>query len=408
MINILIVDDDANKTGKIKRVINEFSEIDDKHIHTEPDLIGARRSLLDNQFDLMVLDLYLPDRFGDDAIKNGGLDLIYEISAQQKLKKPFHIIGLTAYGDLLEKYSEKFHEHLWLLIIYEQDNVEWEKQLSRKIRYLIDSKKSLETNKIEYDYDLCIITALPVTEMQSILDLDAGWQKLVYPDDPTIYYQGVFKNNETRLRTVAASTPQMGMVASSVLSTKMIIRFRPVFIAITGIAAGIEGKGNYGDILISDQTWDYGNGKINTEENGKPIFLPDPQNIHLDSSLKEKFFEAQRERKYVNEIRDKWLGNKPNTPLETFIGPFASGSFVVNHESVFELIEGQSRKIIGIDMETYGVFFAAANCGEPRPVPISVKSISDFGVRKTDDYHNYAAYTSAQYLYRFALDELKK
>jgi len=38
---------------------------------------------------------------------------------------------------------------------------------------------------------------------------------------------------------------------------------------------------------------------------------------------------------------------------------------------------------------------------------MSIKAICDFGdERKSDDYLRYAAFTSAQYLYHFALGEL--
>lgn len=407
MIKILVVDDDAHKIGKIKSVINCFPEISAESIDTQSDIVNARRSLSDKQYDLMILDLNLPERFGDDAQKHGGWDLIYEIKVSNKFYKPFHIIGLTGYQELREEYSDRFEDELWFLIEYEPDKTSWSNQLSNRIKYLIDSKKNLASSvRAKYDYDLGIVVALSTIEMDSLLRIEANWSKVELPDDSTVYHQGIFENGQKRLRIVAASAPQMGMIASSVLSTKLISRFRPRFIAIIGIAAGFRGVGNYGDILIADQTWDYGNGKISTEEDGQPVFLPDPKNIALDAKLKERFLEAQRERKYLESIKNGWPGPKPECELKIIVGPFASGSFVANHVTVLELIQSHSRKLIGIDMEAYGVFFAANNCCEPRPTPISIKSVADFGANKNNDYQHYAAYTSAQYLYNFAIDEL--
>ena len=70
-------------------------------------------------------------------------------------------------------------------------------------------------------------------------------------------------------------------------------------------------------------------------------------------------------------------------------------------------IKKHSRKLIGLDMETYAVFFAGENCSKPRPSVFAVKSVSDFAdKRKSDDFQEYAAFTSAQYIWRFALDTI--
>jgi len=58
-------------------------------------------------------------------------------------------------------------------------------------------------------------------------------------------------------------------------------------------------------------------------------------------------------------------------------------------------------------METYGVFMACRVSTSPQPIPISAKSVCDFGIHpKTDEYQRYAAYTSANFIYEFALDQL--
>ena len=58
-------------------------------------------------------------------------------------------------------------------------------------------------------------------------------------------------------------------------------------------------------------------------------------------------------------------------------------------------------------MESYGVFYSANYGVHPKPKPISIKSVCDFGDRKkADNYQNYAAYTSARFMYDFVLNEL--
>lgn len=80
---------------------------------------------------------------------------------------------------------------------------------------------------------------------------------------------------------------------------------------------------------------------------------------------------------------------------------------LANNKLIDDQIKQHHRKLIGIDMETYGVYYTSIHCSKPRPVAISIKSISDFGDSKKDDSHKeYAAYTSANFFYNFVLEEL--
>lgn len=60
--------------------------------------------------------------------------------------------------------------------------------------------------------------------------------------------------------------------------------------------------------------------------------------------------------------------------------------------------------MVGLDMESYSVYYVAKNISEPRPTPIVVKSICDFANEGKDDKHqNFASFTSAQYV-RYLLE----
>jgi len=408
MINILIVDDSPEKIKCVVDSLNCNPELGDENICTCSDLVSARRELAQRRFDLLILDLNLPERFGDNPKKFSGLEFLYECKKSERLCKPYHIIGLTQYEELIEEYKQQFDDELWALIHYSVRNNTWKDPLNNKVSYLIESKKELSLQEItKYDYDLAIITALHDPELLMITHIDANWKKIELPNDPTPYYVGAFANSSKRLKVVAASANQMGMTASSVLSTKMIENFRPKYLAMTGIAAGLQGKTNYGDIIACDLSWDYGSGKISCNEKGKVMFAPDPRSIPLDPEIKEKLLSVQLEGRYVDQIKRQFIGNKPDTSLKLTIGPMASGAAVVENEELIDVIKSQQRKLVGIEMESYGVFYAACNSRKPQPKCIVVKSVCDFAdENKNDDFQTYAAFTSAQFLYEFSLDFL--
>ena len=86
----------------------------------------------------------------------------------------------------------------------------------------------------------------------------------------------------------------------------------------------------------------------------------------------------------------------PENVLRMRIGPIASGAAVLADPEVASSVIDQHRKLLGIEMESYGVMLAAQESSLPVPKAFSLKSVSDFGEPdKNDDHHQYACYTSA-------------
>jgi nucleoside phosphorylase len=410
MIQILIIDDNPQKTENVKKTLCEVPEIQSNNVDVAEDLISARDIIRGKQYDLLILDLKIPNRKGDDPNGGGGIDFIKELNRSQTLLRPFHILGLTEYEDAALLANPIFDHELWRIILYDPSSVNWKLQLQAKVKYLVKSKMDLSSpSNVPYLYDIAILCALPRVELKSILTLPAKWSEENYPNDSTIYNTGVFKDKDDGdgISVVAASMPQMGMTAAAVLAMKLINRFRPRYLAITGIAAGVEGSdAQLGDIVVADSSWDYESGKHKLTDAG-PVFSPDPQSLPLQLDLKEKLLRTQSKGEFIHEIVQMWPGAKPKSTPQMFVGPFASGAAVVQNPDVIKAIQSHSRKVIGIDMETYGVFYAAENCTKPRPIAISVKAISDFAnPQKSDDFQAYAAFVSANYLYRLTMNVL--
>jgi nucleoside phosphorylase len=336
MIKIIIVDDNPIKTNAILSQIKNYPDIKEDNLETCPDLISAKRLIKKNQYDLMILDLQLPMRFGEQPKSDAGATFLEEISSSVVYKKPLHIIGMTSHEELKTQFTDKFD--IWALIQYNETSTEWKEKLNGKLSYLIQTKLEDEQQPESYEYDIAILTALATPELRAVLDLDANWVEAPVKDDQTTkYYKGVIRNGKRSLRVVAAAAPQMGMSAAAVLSTKLIYKFKPMYIVMLGIAAGIRGKGNYGDILVVEQSWDYGSGKNKYDENKKKsIFEPDPRPISLDPDIQSKFLNAIATKKYLSEIQDSWRGIEITTKLQAIIGPVASGSAVLENINLIE------------------------------------------------------------------------
>lgn len=101
----------------------------------------------------------------------------------------------------------------------------------------------------------------------------------------------------------------------------------------------------------------------------------------------------------LREIKDSFKqGDAPGTELQLLIGPVVSGASVVTDpEIVKDVLENQHREVLAIEMEIYGMYYAASWAINPRPKFIALKAVSDFAdSNKGDKYHKYASYTSAK------------
>ena len=156
---ILIVDDSSIKVSKIKTVIDE-TNVDAFYLVAQNKAEAMAVILENHSVDLMILDLNIPNRDGEDAKRLGGLSLLHELNKRAELSKPKYIIGLTAYKDIKEEVEEKFAKNGWLLITYDPTSSAWEETIRNKVLYIESNNKSnalRSINALEYKSELALI-----------------------------------------------------------------------------------------------------------------------------------------------------------------------------------------------------------------------------------------------------------
>ncbi|KPY27831.1 phosphorylase family protein [Pseudomonas syringae] len=348
----------------------------------------------------MILDISIPLTSDLDPSPEGGVLLLDEILARDIYNRPREVIGLTAFQAVKTTSDAKFNSELWTVLHYTPGNDEWLQQIQRKVKHIIANKSSSSTDAV-LSADICIITALYRPELTAVLNLPWDWEVLSVERDPTEYHCGSFSGKDQRLTAVAACASRMGMPAAAVLAMKMITTFKPKYLVMTGITAGVAGKVELGDIIVADPSWDYGSGKRTSGEEGA-IFESAPHQLGLDPLIRGKLQRFSRDMQQLNNIRLGWPVQTP--PLLTLhIGPLASGASVLEDPDITESIQGQHRKLLGVEMEAYGVFAAANEAPYPQPIVLALKSVCDFAnADKSDGYQDYASYTSAKAFQLFA------
>lgn len=396
MIKILVVEDNLEKLRNVVNCLQQVPGCELEQIDTAHDALEAKRLLRTTKYDLLILDIALPERADTLPSPDGGIALLQEVLDRPVYHAPREVVGLTAFPEVRETAGPRFAEDLWLVVQYDPSSEAWSDQLQRKVRHIQLAQKS--GVELTYESELCIVTALPNPEFSSVKRLPWNWRRIEVPNDGSAYYEGEFTKEGTKRRLISSIAPRMGMTATSVLATKMIFNFRPKFIAMVGIAAGIRGTCELGDIIAADPGWDWGSGKLYMES-GSSAFASAPHQIGLNSFIRGKLSAMATDQSLIDGIRNEWSGPKPNTILRMHIGPMASGAAVLANTSATSSLKQQHRKIIAVEMETYGLLAAADEAPLPQPKAFVLKSICDFAdEEKTDHFQEYAAFTSASAL----------
>lgn len=401
MLRILIIDDAPSKVKAITDLLSEMRDINMNLVDSAVSVQDAEEKFSKVQYDLVILDLYLPLRHGMEPSPDNAIALLNDLSKEEELMMPYNIVGITRWKDADPKYKAIFDEFLLAYILYEECSDDWKLKLCNKIDFLRKAQKNL-MNQEFYDYDVAIINALQ-TENKHVKRAfeNDGWEELKVPaDHSTIYYRKQICNKDKTYRIVTCSSLQMASTASAVLATKVIYNFRPKLLIMTGIAAAVNrDEVNLGDILVASKVWDGASGKIKTDNEGDDVFYPDFHEIPIDPDIHALVQKMADNRGLLDSIEAKYEGHKPAYKLNVRIGPIASVPAVLSSQGEVKKIEIHCRKLLGIEMEGYGVFYAAQNSAHPKPqYTILIKSASDFAdPQKSDDFQDYCMYTSANF-----------
>lgn len=278
-------------------------------------------------------------------------------------------------------------------------------KMSKRIKELDEENKQLKRNATIrrpisniFNYDIAVICALK-EEIENIKDILSDVERVQIPYDNEIYYCGYFIKGVKKVRVVLSYARQMGMVAAAVLTTKVINNFTPKYLVMTGIICGTKPeKMCFGDIIVASSSWDYGAG-TDIRDGRSVKHLNSLNNCTADNKLINWCRNIQEDVALLYSIKDSFKnGLKPNSDLRMLIGPVVSGSSIVmDSQIVHNILQNQDKDIVGIEREIYGFYYAASWANEPRPSFIALKSVSDFAdYAKSDNYHPYAAYTSAK------------
>lgn len=387
-MKVLIVDDSSVRYEALIVSLKEkgMNLEDIVIVNSSSDAISK---LEDYQFDLMILDLLLPKEKWESQISSqNSMDLIKEITIGDDLLKPGSVIGLTSDLAASEDAVNLMNGQGWRVVEYKQNESSWLEIIGNLIEY----QKGIVNNSSAIEVDLLVICALRTPELKSVLSLPWEWELKELGSKFDLHI-GSFHSGGKKYTVGACHASRMGMVATSALTAALIARLNPKVVAMTGICAGIRGKTALGDLIYATSAWDYQTGKrINSPEQGEARFLIDPHQLHAASDVGRHISKVAEDNSFLLGLVD---GHPESKRPNIHSGPIASGSAVIADSKFIEDIVQQNRKVLGVEMEIYGLYFAAHEAFNPTKV-FSLKGVCDHGDEaKEDRYQTYASDLSA-------------
>lgn len=390
MLTAIIIDDNQNKRNQIKTALKKHCcQIDEAE-----NVAMAKTFFHTVHYDLAIVDLALPIWPNSQINQRAGIDLLREIHEMDFFLFPKTVLAITQHEENME-YRNELEELGVVLCHYAQDT-----DISFTLNPYI-TKSIKNKTQTSYDYDVCIITALDKemapfrSKLSNITNSDE------YASHNFLYQSAQIINAETTLKIALVTLPRMGIVTSSIYTTKAITILKPKLIIMPGICAGIKGKVNLGDIIIADPCWEWQVGKIDDVK-----FRHETYQISISGFSKGLIQSYPHEK-----LTSHWttcILKRPEHAPSLHIGALASGSSVISSEEKVTEISEQHRKLLGLEMEIFGVY-SACDLGWPKPYFLAAKSVCDFGDnQKHDDYQDFCAMLSAAFVFEILYDNAKK
>lgn len=394
-MKILIADDQTQRyKSLIQRIIT--IGVSRENISLVSSAKEAQDKLSETCFDLFILDILLP-LWSEDSGDSGmfSQEILLSLYNTDEYKKPRTIIGITGDKSTVTKELFNFENHLLGVVEYSSSCSEWEERVINTIKYIDNNQYGTESNNERID--LAVICALKEPELAQLLKLDWNWQEPKPLNDKLFYRRGNFISKGKSYSVVVANCERMGMVSSTLTSSAIIHEFSPKIIAMTGICAGIKGRVELGDIIFASLVWDYQNGK--RLENGEHEL--DPHQVASSPCIKAHAELLGEDKEFFRKLILDYENDKSNITNipKLHIGPIAVGSSVLADKGIVDEIISQNRKVLGVEMEIYGIYYTAMNSPSPTPKVFAIKSVCDFAdSEKNDNFQTYASYTSANTL----------
>lgn len=380
-----MVEDEKEKREAIIAEIRGFFEGSCAIVEAITLAEGAQR-ILQEEFDLIVVDLMLPRRRDDDPT-DVSEEIVDHLTMSEK-NRLATVVAISRHDDVISQRQPSFTRAGIVLTSYSQAD-EW-KSCLRVCLQRVSSKTH---------YDFVIVCALELER--------EAFEAVSHPQfriGEFLSIQGldVRELDIGDLRGVCVLQPRMGLVDASITASRALEAFNPKLICMAGICAGFASEVKLGALLVSDICWEHQAGKWR----GMDFEIREYQEP-LNNDIKITLSQMIAKDRTLTGLTSK--RHEIQVPhVEAGVLPTVSGSAVIASTHYSSIIKKQHGKVAGVDMEVYGIYRAAALFGQ-KVLCFAAKTVVDHADEaKSNDLQQGGAILSARFVVNAIEALLKK
>lgn len=371
-MRVLIIEDEDVKYQAFEAAFleNDISPETIVRIDNLFDLLKHTQKLGD--YDLCLIDFYLPFRKGESQIQNCMSDIFSTLDASNMASIP--VLAITRHvGD--PSFDDASAKSRGILAYdFDKDGI-WK----------VAVQSFIAKAKGRHKYDFIGVLALE-SERQGFLripDITVVRKKIIGLDAWEVQTEG--------LRGCLFCLPKMGLVDAAIGTSRIMENFSPKVAFMSGICGG-SSETEMGQLLFTDFCWEYQSGKwIADGFQSNPYQSSISEKLKVDISF---YLNSNPEilRNFEENITDL---DRPSNASKPKVAIFSSGSAVVASTAQMEKIKVQHGKVKGIDMEIFA-FHRCMNLLENPTQHFSCKVVVDKADEAKDDHlHEYGCAVSA-------------
>ena len=425
-VKLLVIEDSDIKYQCVEERLR--TELDDilLIVTRARDYESALKSLNDEYFDFVIVDLLLPGAgFGPSFVTSTKL---VHMLMRGDLVPPSFVIGLTEFADRAAEVGSVYREYFLALEIFNATEFGWAERIARQIRYMVRARFAAVKFRAEsHSLDVLVLTARYEREFLPVRDLlfrgqEFGGRHALIEREVCF---GEIRGKEGTRGAAILGVNEVGLAPTASVLTHAISVFRPRLVVMLGMCCGFgipecAQPRKLGDVIISREVslWDeakYVEGRdsmaAGPRDRSKTRMIDDQireavaEIVETEGTRIAKALRRERDKTRWREVVARHAADMRETPEVTLSTTVSGSSLIADQEKVREIL---TRKpgAVGLEMENYAVYTAVDFVGGLKPSKLAIKGVADFGDgNKRDDVQELAS-TCAAITFANVLDGL--
>ena len=259
---------------------------------------------------------------------------------------------------------------------------------------------------------VAVITALREELTYLLEKQDLSWNQQPNLPGGYPYHLGTLEKKGKKVQIAALSQPldDMGLIDAAMLAALTLFALKPEYLVMIGICGGVDGRVNFGDIIVPRQSFHYEHGKRRGDGTFSPSLVVKDADRETASAIVN--FLEDRNQNTLTKIKMEAVSKNlivPSNIINCHYEDIASADVVLDYSKRIDDVRNAiNRKVIAFEMESLAVL-KAADLFKRETKAVIIKSVSDIPTATSSrdtqrKYRDFAKFAATEAFYKFATE----